>query len=60
MQQFLNANPVLVIVGLFLISAIAVLAMRILLANARCLIQMGCSIIVIAAILLLLRLLFVH
>lgn len=60
LQQFLNANPALAIVGLFLIGVIAVLAIRILLANAHCLIQLGCSIVMIAVILVLLRLLLVH
>ena len=59
-QQLLNANPALVIVALFAVGIIAVLAARILLENAGCLVHLGCAIVVIAAIVLLLRLLFVH
>ncbi len=60
MQQFLNASPVLVIAALFVFGIIAVLAARILLANAGCLVHLGCAIVVIVAIVVLLRLLFVH
>ena len=59
-QQLLNANPALVIVGLFVVGIIAVLAARILLENAGCLLHLGCAIVVIVAIVLLLRLLVVH
>jgi hypothetical protein len=59
-QQFLSANPVLVIVGLFVVGIIAVLAVRILLENAGCLLHLGCAIVVIVAIILLLRLLLVR
>jgi hypothetical protein len=59
-QQFLNANPVLVIVALIAVGIIAVLAARILLASAGCLVRWGCVIVVIAVVVLLLRLLFVH
>ena len=59
-QQLLNANPVLVIVALFVIGIIAVLAARILLENAGCLVHLGCVIVVLAAIILLLRLLLVR
>ena len=59
-QQFLNANPALVIVALFVVGIIAVLAARILLASASCLVRLGCAIAVIVAIILLLRLLFVR
>ena len=60
MQQFFNANPVLVIVVLFAIGIIAVLAARILLSSATCLVRLGCAIAVIVGIILLLRLIFVH
>ena len=59
-QQLLNANPVLVIVALFVIGIVAVLATRILLENAGCLAHLGCVIVVLAAIILLLRLLLVR
>ena len=59
-QQLLNANPVLAIVALFVIGIIAVLAARILLENAGCLLHLGCAIVVIVAIVLLVRLLFVR
>jgi uncharacterized membrane protein len=59
-QQFLNANPALVIIALFVVGIIAVLAVRILLANASCLVHLGCAIVVIVAIILLLRLLLVR
>jgi hypothetical protein len=59
-QQILNANPVLVIVALFVVGIIAVLAARILLENAGCLAHVGCAVVVIVVILLLLRFLFVH
>ena len=56
-QQFLNANPALVIIALFVTAVIAFLAARILLQSAGCLVHVGCAIIIIAAIILLLRLL---
>ena len=59
-QQFLNANPVLLILALFVIGIIAVLAARILLANAGCLVHVGCAIVVIVAIFLLARFLLFH
>ncbi len=59
-QQFLNANPVLLIAALFVFGLIAVLAARILLANAGCLVHLGCAIVVIVAIVVLLYLLFMH
>ena len=59
-QQFFNDNPLLVIVALFAIGIIAVLAARILLSSATCLVRLGCAIVVIVGIILLLRLLFVH
>ncbi len=59
-QQFFNDNPLLVIVAMFAIGIIAVLAARILLVSAHCLVRLGCAIAVIVGIILLLRLLFVH
>lgn len=59
-QQLLNANPLLVIVALFVIGIVAVLAARILLANAGCLLHLGLAIVVIVAVVVLLRLLLVH
>ena len=60
MQQFLNANPVLVIVALFVVGIIGVLAIRILLQSAGCLLHLGCAIVVIVVIILLLRLLLIR
>ena len=60
MQQFLNTNPVLVIAALIAIGIIFVLAARILLASASCLIRLGCIIVVIVGIALLLRFLLVR
>ncbi len=60
LQQLLNANPVLVIVGVFVVGIIFVLAARILLASASCLVRVGCAIVVIIAIGVLLRLLLVR
>jgi hypothetical protein len=59
-QQFINANPVLVIVALFVVGIILVLAARILLANASCLLQLGCAVVVIAVIFFLMRFLLSH
>ncbi len=56
-QQFINANPVLAIIALFVVSIIVVLALRILLQNASCLLQLGCGVVVIVAIFLVVRLL---
>lgn len=60
LQQFANAYPVLVVVAAFIIGAIAFLAVRIVLANVSCLLQLGCAIMIIIAILLLLWLLLSH
>ena len=60
LQQFFNANPLLVIGALIAIGIIFVLAARILLASAGCLVRWGCVIVVIVGVVLLLRLLFVH
>ena len=59
-QQILNANPVLVIVVLFVVGIILVLAARILLENAGCLMQIGCAVVIIVVIFLLLRFLLFH
>jgi len=59
-QQFMNANPVLIIIALFVVGIILVLAARILLENAGCLLQLGCAIVVIVGIFLLARFLLFH
>jgi hypothetical protein len=59
-QQFINANPVLAIIVLFVVGIVLVLAARILLENAGCLMQIGCAVAVIVVIFLLLRFLFFH
>jgi len=59
-QQLLNANPALVIVALFVVGIIAVLAARILLENAGCLLHLGIALVVIVVIILLLRFLVIH
>jgi hypothetical protein len=59
-QQFLNANPVLVIIGLFIIGIIVILAVRILLSSAGCLLRLGCAVVLIVGIFLLARFLFFH
>jgi hypothetical protein len=59
-QQFLNANPVLVIVALFVLGIVLVLAGRILLENAGCLAYIGCAVVIIVVILLLLYFLLSH
>jgi hypothetical protein len=59
-QQFLNANPVLAIIALFIIGIIAILAARILLGSAGCLLRLGCAIVLIVGIFLLARFLFFH
>jgi hypothetical protein len=59
-QQFLNANPVLVIIALFVVGIVLVLAARILLENAGCLLQLGCAVVIIVIIFLLLRFLVEH
>jgi hypothetical protein len=60
LQQFIDANPVLAIIALFVVSIILVLAVRILLQNAGCLLQLGCAFGVIIGIFLLARLLLFH
>ena len=59
-QQFLNANPVVVVVALFIVGIVIVLAARIVLENAGCLMHLGCAIVVILAIIVLLRLILVQ
>jgi hypothetical protein len=60
LQQFINANPVLVVIVVFVIGVIAVLATRILLANSGCLARLALAIAIIIAILLLLRFMLVR
>jgi hypothetical protein len=59
-QQFINANPVLAIIALFVVGIILVLAARILLENAGCLMQLGCAVVIMVIIFLLLRFLVEH
>jgi len=59
-QQFLSANPALVIIALFVVGIVLVLAARILLENAGCLMQLGCAVVIIVIIFLLLRFLLEH
>ncbi len=56
----MNANPILVIVGLFVVGIILVLAVRIVLQNAGCLMQCGCAVVVLVIVLLLLRFLLLR
>jgi hypothetical protein len=59
-QQFINANPVLAIIVLFVVGIVLVLAARILLENAGCLLQLGCAAVIIVILFLLLRFLLFH
>jgi hypothetical protein len=59
-QQFLSANPALVIIALFVVGIVLVLAVRILLETAGCLVQLGCAVVIIVIIFLLLRFLLEH
>lgn len=59
-QQFINANPVLAIIVLFVVGIILVLAARILLENAGCLLQLGCAGVIIVILFLLVRFLLFH
>ena len=59
-QQFMSANPVLVIAASFAVGIVMVLAARIVLESAGCLVQLGCAIVMIAVIVLLLRFLAFH
>jgi hypothetical protein len=59
-QQFINANPVLAIIVLFVVGIVLVLAARILLANAGCLLQLGCAVVIIVILFLLVRFLLFH
>jgi hypothetical protein len=56
----LSANPALVIIALFVVGIVLVLAARILLENAGCLMQLGCAVVIIVIIFLLLRFLLEH
>ena len=60
LQQFIDANPVLVVVVAFSIGAIVVLAVRILLASAGCLVRLVVAVVAIIVILLLLRLMLMR
>ena len=57
LQQFVDAYPLVVIAGGFIIGIVAYLAVRIVLANASCLVHLGCAMLVLIAILVLLALL---
>jgi len=57
LQTFFNANPVLAVLAAFGIGIIAVLAIRILLASAGCLVRVAVAAIIVVAILFLLRML---
>ena len=60
LQQFVNANPVLVVVATFIIGAIAFLAARILLVNSGCLARLAVAVAIIVAIVVLLRFMLVR
>jgi len=60
LQQLINANPVLVVVAVFIIGVIAFLAARILLASFGCLARLAIAVVIIVAILLLLRFMLVR
>ena len=60
LQQFINANPVLVIIALFVVGIILVIGARILLESASCLVQLGCAVVVIVIVFLLARFLLFH
>ena len=60
LQQFINANPVLVIIALFVVGIILVLAAHILLNTAGCLVRLGCAVAVLVVIFLLARFLLFH
>jgi hypothetical protein len=60
LQQFINANPLLVVVAAFIIGMIAFLAVRIVLASAGCLVRVVVTVAIVIAILLLLRFMLVR
>jgi hypothetical protein len=60
LQQFINANPVPVVVAAFIIGAVAFLAARILLANSGCLARLVVAVVIIIAIVVLLRFMLVR
>ena len=60
LQTFFNANPVLAVVAAFSIGIIAVLAVRILLASAGCLVRAVVALAIVIVIGLLLRMLLVR
>jgi hypothetical protein len=55
LQQFINANPVLAVVGVFIGGIVAFLAARILLENSGCLARVAVAVVIVIAILLLLQ-----
>ena len=57
LQQFFDAYPLLVIVGAFIVGLVAYLAVRIVLSSASCLVHLGCTVLIVAAILVLLAVL---
>ncbi len=59
-QEFADANPVLVIIALFVVGIILMLAANILLRSAGCLLRLGCAVGVLVIIFLLVRFLFFH
>jgi hypothetical protein len=60
LQQFINANPVLAVVAVFISGVVAFLAARILLASSGCLARAALAVVIIIVILLLLRFMLVH
>ncbi len=60
LQQFINANPVLAVVAIFIIGVIMFLATRIVLANSGCLARLAVAVVTIIAIVFLLRVMLVH
>ena len=55
LQQFISANPGLAVAAAFIVGAIVVLAGRILLASAGCLVRVAVVAVIVVAIVLLLR-----
>ena len=60
LQQFINANPVLAVVAVFIGGVVSFLAARILLANFGCLARVAVAVVIIIAILWLLRLMLMR
>ena len=59
-QQFFDANPLLVIVASVVVGIILVLAARIVLHTAGCLVHVGCAVVILVVVFLLLRMLLFH